>query len=167
MRDGYIKAAAVTPKIRVADPVYNGQMIFEKIREAEEEKAVVVVFPELCITGYTCGDLFLQETLLKCAKEELLKIAADTTGKNMLVFVGLPISWNGNLYNVAAAVCQGRILGLVPKMNIPNYNEFTEGRYFTKGMEDVVEVRLSEEITVPMGSHLLFSPDSMPELKIE
>lgn len=166
MRDGYIKTAAVTPKVRVADPVYNGQKIFEKIREAEEEKAVIVVFPELCITGYTCGDLFLQEALLKCAKEELLKLAADTNGKNMLVFVGLPLLWNGNLYNVAAALCQGRILGLVPKVNIPDYNEFSEGRYFTKGMEEPVEVRLTEELTVPMGSRLLFAPDTLPELKI-
>lgn len=166
MRDGYIKVAAVTPKVRVADPAYNGQLIFEKIREAEEKRATVVVFPELCITGYSCGDLFLQETLLRSAKEELLKIAADTNGKNMLVFVGLPLFWNGNLYNVAAALCQGRILGLVPKMYIPNYNEFYEARHFAKGMEEPVEVRLTEDIVVPMGSHLLFSPDSMPELKI-
>ncbi len=166
MRDGYIKVAAVTPKVRVADPAYNGQLIFEKIREAEEKRATVVVFPELCITGYSCGDLFLQETLLKSAKEELLKIAADTNGKNMLVFVGLPLFWNGNLYNVAAALCQGRVLGLVPKMHIPNYNEFYEARHFAKGMEEPIEVRLTEDIVVPMGSHLLFSPDSMPELKI-
>lgn len=166
MRDGYIKVAAVTPKVKVADPVYNGQVIFQKLREAEEERAVVVVFPELCITGYSCGDLFLQEILLKSAKEELIKIAEDTNGKNMLVFVGLPISWNGNLYNVAAAVCQGKILGLVPKTYIPNYNEFYEARHFEKGMEEPVNVRLTEEITVPMGSHLLFSPHSMPELKV-
>lgn len=166
MRDGYIKVAAVTPKVKVADPVYNGQVIFQKLREAEEERAVVVVFPELCITGYSCGDLFLQEILLKSAKEELIKIAEDTNGKNMLVFVGLPISWNGNLYNVAAAVCQGKILGLVPKTHIPNYNEFYEARHFEKGMEEPVNVRLTEEITVPMGSHLLFSPHSMPELKV-
>ena len=166
MRDGYIKVAAVTPKVKVADPAYNGQVIFQKLKEAEEERAVVVVFPELCITGYSCGDLFLQETLLRSAKEELIKIAADTNGKNMLVFVGLPISWNGNLYNVAAALCQGKILGLVPKMHIPNYNEFYEARHFAKGMEEPVNVRLTEEITVPMGSHLLFSPDSMPELKV-
>lgn len=166
MRDGYIKVAAVTPKVKVADPAYNGQVIFQKLKEAEEERAVVVVFPELCITGYSCGDLFLQETLLRSAKEELIKIAADTNGKNMLVFVGLPISWNGNLYNVAAALCQGKILGLVPKMHIPNYNEFYEARHFAKGMEEPVNVRLTEEITVPMGSHLLFSPDTMPELKV-
>ena len=166
MKDGYIRVAAVTPKIRVADPVYNGQLICEKLREAEEEKAVVLVFPELCITGYSCGDLFLQEALLESAKEELLKIAADTNGKNILVFVGLPILWNGKLYNVAAVLCKGKILGLIPKMHIPNYNEYYEMRHFAKGMEEPVEVRLTEELTVPMGSHLLFSPDSIPELKI-
>lgn len=166
MRDGYIKVAAVTPKVKVADPSYNGQLIFEKLREAEEQEAAVVVFPELCITAYTCGDLFLQETLLEQAKEELFKITADTSGKNMLVFVGLPISWNGRLYNVAAALCKGRILGLVPKMHIPNYNEYYEARYFTAGMEEPVSVKLDEDTTVPMGSHLLFSPDTMPELKV-
>lgn len=166
MRDGYIKVAAVTPKVKVADPSYNGQLIFEKLREAEEQGAAVVVFPELCITAYTCGDLFLQETLLEQAKEELFKITADTSGKNMLVFVGLPLSWNGGLYNVAAALCKGKILGLVPKMNIPNYNEFYEARYFTPGMEEPVSVKLSKNITVPMGSRLLFSPDTMPQLKV-
>lgn len=166
MRDGYIKVAAVTPKVKVADPSYNGQLIFEKLREAEEQGAAVVVFPELCITAYTCGDLFLQETLLEQAKEELFKITADTSGKNMLVFVGLPLSWNGRLYNVAAALCKGKILGLVPKMNIPNYNEFYEARYFTPGMEEPVSVKLSKNITVPMGSRLLFSPDTMPQLKV-
>lgn len=166
MKDGYIKVAAVTPKIRVADPVYNGRLIIEKLQEAEEQQAVIVVFPELCITGYSCGDLFLQETLLRSAKEELMKIATNTIGKNMLVFVGLPLFWNGKLYNVAAVLCKGRILGFIPKMYIPNYNEFYEARHFAKGMEKPVEVRLTDEITVPMGSHLLFSPDSMPELRV-
>ncbi len=104
MKDGFIKVAAVTPKIRVADPVYNRQAIIEKIDEAEQQRAAVVVFPELCITGYTCGDLFLMEPLLEQAEQVLLDIAAETNGKNMLVFVGLPFAWKGRLYNVAAAL---------------------------------------------------------------
>ncbi|MEG0963271.1 MAG: NAD(+) synthase [Lachnospiraceae bacterium] len=166
MRDGFVKVTAVTPKIKVADPVYNGQRILEKLKEAEEEKAVIVVFPELCITGYTCGDLFLQEILLEQAKNVLFEIAADTIDKNMLVFAGLPLAYQGKLYNVAAVMGNGKILGLVPKTHIPNYNEFYEGRYFAKGMEQTVEVALSLNVKVPMGSHLLFSMDCMPELKV-
>ena len=189
MKDGFIKVAAATPRTRVADPAYNKQAIIEKIEEAEAERAVIVVFPELCITGYTCGDLFLMEPLLQQAEDALLEIAEETNGKNMLVFVGLPIRWNGRLYNVAAAVSNGSVLGLVPKMCIPNYNEFYEGRYFTPGMETAEEVVLggtarvplgggypSAEafrdrgfggtVRVPMGSRLLFSADSIPELKI-
>lgn len=166
MKDGFIKVAAVTPKVRVADPAGNKQAIIEKIEEAERKRAVVVVFPELCITGYTCGDLFLMEPLLRQAKEALLEIAAETNGKNMLVFVGLPIGWNGRLYNAAAVLGNGTVLGLVPKTCIPNYNEFYEGRYFTPGMEEAVEVELTEDLKVPMGSRLLFCADSIPELKI-
>ncbi len=166
MKDGFIKVAAVTPKVRVADPAGNKQAIIEKIEEAEQKRAAAVIFPELCITGYTCGDLFLMEPLLAQAKTALLDIAAETNGKNMIVFVGLPVAWNGRLYNVAAALGNGTVLGLVPKTCIPNYNEFYEGRYFTPGMEEAVEVELTEELKVPMGSRLLFCADSMPELKI-
>lgn len=166
MKDGFIKVAAVTPRIKVADPAYNKQIIIEKITEAEKQRAVVVVFPELCITGYTCGDLFLMEPLLEEAKAALMEIAVETNGKNMLVFVGLPFAWKGRLYNVAAALSDGEVLGLVPKTCIPNYNEFYEARYFTPGMKEPAEVSLTGGITVPMGSHLLFSPDIMPELKI-
>ncbi len=166
MKDGFIKVAAVTPKIRVADPEYNRKKIMEKIEEAEKERAVVVVFPELCITGYTCGDLFFQEPLLEEAQEVLIQIAKDTAGKNMLVFVGLPIAYRGKLYNVAAALSNGVILGLVPKQCIPAYNEFYETRYFAEGMKESVDVILNNNIRVLMGGHLLFCPDSMPELKI-
>ncbi len=166
MKDGFIKVAAVTPKIRVADPEYNRKKIMEKIEEAEKERAVVVVFPELCITGYTCGDLFFQEPLLEEAQEVLIQIAKDTAGKNMLVFVGLPIAYRGKLYNVAAALSNGVILGLVPKQCIPAYNEFYETRYFAEGMKESADVILNNNIRVLMGGHLLFCPDSMPELKI-
>lgn len=166
MKDGFIKVAAVTPKIRVADPAYNRERIMEKIEEAEEERAAVVVFPELCLTGYTCSDLFFMEPLLEQAKQGLIKIAEDTAGKNMLVFVGLPVASRGNLYNTAAALANGKILGLVPKCCIPNYNEFYEARHFTEGMQQPVEITFAEGMQVPMGSELLFCPDSMPELKI-
>ena len=104
MKDGFIKVAALTPKIKVADPDYNKQEIIKKIQEAEEHRAALAVFPELCITGYTCGDLFLMEPLLRQAGRALLDIAAETNGKNMLVFVGFPFGWNGRLYLTAAVL---------------------------------------------------------------
>ncbi len=166
MKDGFIKVAAATPEIKVADPAFNKQAIIQKIEEAEQKRAVVAVFPELCITGYTCGDLFLMEPLLQQAKQALLDIAAETNGKNMLVFVGLPFAWKGRLYNVAAALGNGEVLGLVPKTCIPNYNEFYEGRYFTPGMGQAEEVVLAGGKKAPMGSRLLFCADSIPELKV-
>ena len=92
MKDGFIRVASLTPKIKVADPWYNKEAIVEKLEEAEKKRAMVVVFPELCITGYTCGDLFLMDTLLSQAKAVLLALAEETNGRNMLVFAGLPIA---------------------------------------------------------------------------
>ncbi len=162
MQHGFLKVAAVTPKIQVADPVYNSTVICEKIDEAFAAGAAVLVFPELCITGYTCGDLFWQESLLSAAKEGLEKIAAHTLGKKGLVFVGLPLEYGGKLYNVAAALAEGRVLGYVPKTYIPNYNEFYEGRYFTGG-RDCLGGRIEG---VPFGTNQLFTSPEMPLLKI-
>ena len=166
MRHGFIKVAAVTPKIVVADPSYNADLICDCIAEASVAGAKIIVLPELCITGYTCGDLFLQEKLLSEAKDALLKIAGFTSDMDCLIFVGLPYVYHGKLYNVAAAVSKGKILGLVPKSYIPTYNEFYEGRHFTKGMQEVVEVAIAEGITVPMGTNLLLSCSEVPELKV-
>lgn len=110
MRQGFVKVAAVTPKIRVADTRYNAKVICLAIKEAAEAGAKVIVLPELCITGYTCGDLFLQEKLLREAKEELLHIAEFTTDVDAIVFVGLPLAYKGKLYNVAAALNRGKFL---------------------------------------------------------
>ncbi len=165
MKDGYIKAAAVTPKVKVADTKYNTDHICEQIRECGRNGAKVMVFPELCITGYSCGDLFLQELLLEQAMEGLKKIADCTKETDAIVFAGLPVSYKGKLYNAMAALSDGEILGLVPKTFLPNYNEFYEARYFTKGMEETVYIDIGNEI-VPMGRNLLFVCDTMPELTI-
>ena len=148
MRQGFVKVAAVTPKIRVADTGYNAKVICQAIKEAADEGAKVIVLPELCITGYTCGDLFLQEKLLREAKNELINIAKFTADIDAIVFVGLPLAYKGKLYNAAAALNRGKILGIVPKTYLPNYNEFYEARHFTRGMEEVVDVRLTEEMIV-------------------
>ena len=166
MEQGFVKVAAVTPKIKVADTKYNGEVICAEIKEAAEQGAKVIVLPELCITGYTCSDLFLQEKLLRAAKEELLRIAVFCETVDAIVFVGLPFAWDGKLYNVAAAINKGKILGLVPKIYLPNYNEFYEARHFTRGKEKAELVRLNEETEVLFGSDLLFTCESMPDLKI-
>ncbi len=166
MRQGFIKVAALTPKVTVADTQANRKEICRLMDEAEAKGAKILVFPELCITGYTCGDLFYQQVLLREAKKELLAIAKYTQRKDYLAFVGLPLEYNGKLYNVAAAVTQGKVLGLVPKTHIPNYNEFYERRHFAPGMKQPVPVALDEDTVVPMGTRVLFQCRQMPELKI-
>lgn len=165
MEDGFIKAAAVTPKIRVADTKYNADLICDCIMEAAKQGAKVIVLPELCITGYTCGDLFLQDALLEGAEEALLKITGFTSEVDAVIFVGLPLRCRGKLYNVAAAISGGEVLGFVPKRCLPTYNEFYEARHFTQGKEEPVEVDFGGK-KIPMGTKMLFSCQTMPELKI-
>ena len=132
MKHGYVKAAALTPGIRVADTVYNTEQIKKGLDEAFAEAAKIIVFPELCITGYTCQDLVFQETLLKGATEGLKEIREYTRGRDALVFVGLPLEKSGKLFNVAAVLQNGKILAFIPKETIPNYGEFYEARYFVE-----------------------------------
>jgi NAD+ synthase (glutamine-hydrolysing) len=166
VKQGFVKVAALTPKVKVADPKYNMEQICRLMDEAEQKGAKIMVFPELCITGYSCSDLFYQELLLAEAKKALLAIAQHTERKDYLAFVGLPLEYNGKLYNVAAALNRGQILGLVPKTHIPNYNEFYEWRHFAPGMEKPVPVMLDSEHVVPMGTSILFGCRQMPSLKI-
>ena len=171
MKHGFIKVAAVTPDIKVADTIYNTGQICLKMDEAAAAGAKIIVFPELCITGYTCGDLFLQGILLNKAKEGLLQIAEHTKQVKALVFVGLPIVRDSKLYNVAAVLYEGKILGLVPKANIPSYAEFYEGRHFTPGNAVVVDYRMESadgkaQEMIPFGTNLLFDVDAMDGLKV-
>lgn len=165
MRHGFIKVAAMMPKIKVADPIYNAGQICEKLKEAYEKKAKIIVFPELCITGYTCQDLFLQELLLQEALLALQKIAAYTKGQDALVFVGLPVERGQKLYNVAAALRDGKVLGMVPKTCIPNYGEFYEARHFVSGNGETVDFMLGGE-KIPFGTKLLFACEEMPSLVV-
>ena len=112
MKDGFIKAAAVTPKVQVADPEANAEEIIRLAAEAAAGGAKLIVFPELCITGYTCGDLFLQELLLRGAREALFRIIRETAGLDALMFAGLPWEKDGKLYNVSAAVRSSPPAGL-------------------------------------------------------
>ena len=165
MKDGFFRVSAVTPKIRVADPVYNREEICKLISEGHSQGVGLMVFPELCLTGYTCGDLFLQDALIEGARGELGKIVSYTKGLNMIVFVGLPWMHRGKLYNVAGAICDGRLLGVVPKINLPNYSEFYERRHFTPGNQ-IPEMTKWQDGEVPMGTNLLFACKEHPELVI-
>ena len=165
MKHGFVKAAALTPGIRVADTVYNAGQIKKEMDEAVEKGAKIIVFPELCITGYTCADLFLQETLLEGAKAALREITAHTKGKDSLIFVGLPLESKGKLYNVAAVLQDGKILAFIPKASIPNYGEFYEARHFAPGKEEVEDF-LFDEVAVPFGTHILLSCDAMEGLGV-
>ena len=156
MRDGFIKAAASTPEIRVADVDHNKKLICEGVDQAWKEGIQLLVYPELCLTGYTCGDLFWQEELLEKARQGLSEIVMHSLGKKMLIFVGLPWEMNGKLYNVAAAVSDGELLGLVPKRYLPAYSEFYEERNFTPGKEEITRVMV-EGKEIPFGSRILFS----------
>lgn len=163
MKQGFVKVAAATPDIRVADVRYNTEKICEAIEAASDERAKILVFPELCITGYTCGDLFTQDVLLKEAKTALLKIAKFTSDKDILIFAGLPLCVDGKLYNVAAALNRGEVLGLTTKTFLPNYAEFYEMRQFTPGPEKAREI-LFEGSLIPFGPQILFQATTMEEL---
>ena len=170
MKDGYIRAAAATPKIRVADPDYNELQLERQLEEAEIAGAKIVVFPELSLTGYTCRDLYWQTPMLEGACRALARLIRFTEGKDLIAFVGLPWEESGKLYNVMAAVCNGELLGMIPKSYIPNYSEFYEGRYFTKGMESPVETEFTMEdgtvVSVPFGTDILFRCSTVPGLVI-
>ena len=166
MKDGFVKVCAATPEIRLADTVFNAGKICELMRSAAEAGAAVTVFPELCVTGYSCGDLFWQTTLLQGARDALGKIAAESSGLDGLFFVGLPVAINGKLYNMAAAVSRGSILGLVPKHYLPNYNEFYEMRHFTPGDELTVSGILLCGQQVAVGTDIQFYCEDMPALKV-
>ncbi len=165
MKNGYIKVAAATPKIVVADCSTNADIIINEIKKAASKAAKVIVLPELCISGYECRDLFWQEYLIRECADALNKIAAETKTIDAIIFVGLPVEFNGKLFNCAAALNNGMILGFIPKKNLPNYNEFYEARHFTPGTEHVQFINWYGQ-QIPFGMNLIFNCDQMPHLRI-
>lgn len=165
MNQGFVKAAAGIPKVSVADCEANERAILEKIHEMAKQGAKIMVLPELCLTSYDCRDLFWQEKLLREAEKTLLHLAEKTKDIDALIFVGLPLEKDQKLYNVAAALKDGRILGIIPKTYLPNYNEFYEARHFTAGTPDITEIVLGGE-RVPFGTSLIFACREMPHLKV-
>ncbi len=165
MKDGFVKVAAGTPNIKVADCIYNREQIVANIQEMDTRGAKIMVFPELCLTGYTCGDLFFQEQLLDSAKEQLLILAEETEDVDALIFVGLPYEHSGKLYNVAAVLNRGAILGIVPKYYLSGGKESSESRYFHMGSDEVEETYFDGEL-IPFGTDMLFTCTQMPKLVV-
>ena len=163
MRDGFIKVAAGTPSIRVADCQYNAEQCIGLIRQAAEQKVKVLALPELCLTGYTCGDLFLQDTLLRGAEEALAAVLEATKELDILTAVGLPVrnKWTGKLYNCAAILFRGELFGLVPKLHLPNYGEFYEQRWFAsgEGVDHMIELCGQE---VSLSANAVFQCEAVP-----
>lgn len=163
MKDGFITVATATPQVAVADCEANAQAILACINEMAAAHAKVMVLPELCITGYTCSDLFWQTKLLDEAEAALFVIAEESRQVDALIAVGMPLRVAGKLLNVAAILCRGKVLGFVPKVNLPAYNEFYETRHFMSGSADMGTVQFGGE-EIPVGTNLLFSCENVVDL---
>ena len=164
MRHGFIKVAAATPSIKVADCAYNADRILSLVKEAHEEGVHLLVLPELCITGYTCGDLFFQQALIESARECAIKVASRVP-RNMVVVFGAPVELRGKLHNCAIVACAGKVLGIVPKINIPNYQEFYEQRWFTPALPNEESVEFGDDV-VYMGGKLIFTCNQIPYFRL-
>lgn len=166
MKYGFVKTAAATPKIRVADCDYNANQIIACVKEAYQNGASLLIFSELCVTGYTCSDLFLQSTLLKAAEKAVLKIKNETKDLDIVFVVGVPIAVKQSLFNCGVVICKGEIFGAVPKVNIPNYSEFYEVRHFTSGKNTVESVSYAGEDDVLISSKQIFRCLGMDDFTI-
>lgn len=163
MRDGFIKVGCATNDVVVANPRVNAKSIIDNMNSAHKKNVKILVFPELAISGYTCGDLFYQDTLLEASLSALDQIRRSSSRKDMLVVVGMPLKHNNRIYNVAAFINKGKILGFVPKTYIPNYNEFYEARHFSKALEENTKVLVNGKDYL-FGSNLLFKCRQVEEL---
>jgi NAD+ synthase (glutamine-hydrolysing) len=163
-RHGFARVAVATPLVRVGDPHYNLEATVELMREAAREKAVLAVFPELGLSAYSCEDLFHQQALIEGAQQALAKLLGTTRNLPLAALVGLPVAVDGLLYNCAALLCQGRLVGVVPKIYLPNYREFYEGRQFTPGnTARQTQIELAGQ-SAPFGTDLLFRLRELPKL---
>jgi NAD+ synthase (glutamine-hydrolysing) len=163
---GFVRVAAATPRVRVADPAFNAGDAVALARVADEAGAHVVVFPELNLTGYTCADLFQQPALQRGALAALAQVCADTRDCAALLVVGLPLAVDAQLFNCAAVVQAGAVLGIVPKTFIPGYKEYYEPRWFAPGTRLTVPSLLLNGADVPCGTDLLFCAEDNPALQV-
>ena len=165
MKDGFVSVACGTPKLRLADCNYNAEQTFTMMRKAEKAGAKVLVLPELGLTGYSCGDLFYQDTLLRSAEEALSTVLTATRNLEVVTAVGMPLRINNKLYNCAVIIQKGAVLGVVPKTHLPNYGEFYEKRQFAAAPEENGTVTLLGK-PVPFGNKLVFRCADMPDLAL-
>ena len=165
MKDGFLCAAALSPKLRVADCDYNARQCLESLRQAAEKGARLAVLPELCLTGYTCGDLFLQQTLLEGAESALAFLVKESRDLPLIALAGLPVRAGGKTYNCAAVFCAGHLLGLVPKSYLPNYAEFYEKRHFVPWQGENIPLTFAGRQTL-LGTRLLFGCRQMPAFRL-
>ena len=165
MKHGFLKVACATPKIKVADCTYNVNEMINIAKDANEQHVKVLVFPELCITSYSCADMFFSNVLLDSSHKALVTYIEKTKGYDMLSIVGLPMFYENKIYNCAAVVKGGELLGVIAKSNLPTYGEFYEGRYFVPCPDENINYSFNGK-TVPFGRNILFSCKSMPLLKV-
>lgn len=163
---GLVRVAAAVPKLVVADTVYNTEEIIKLINEAERKNVNILVFPELCISAYTCGDLFYQSPLLTASLQALAHIIEKTSSKDMVIAVSLPIEWNNQTFNCAVLLHKGVILGVIPKTYLPNYSEFYEERWFSSAADLISKEIILCGQTVPIGNDLIFTAKNIPNLSI-
>ena len=165
---GFIRTACASPRLKVADCAFNAENIIKTAKDAAKNGASVIVFPELSITGYTCGDLFFQESLQRKAQEELISIIKQTSKLSSLIFVGLPLPRTEGIYNCAAAIYNGQLLALYAKSFLPNYGEFYERRQFTPFQQNMETqfISFAGFDNIPFGTDILIQDQENPFLKI-
>ncbi|TCK98414.1 NH(3)-dependent NAD(+) synthetase [Natranaerovirga hydrolytica] len=162
----FIKVGAASPKVKVGDVLYNEQAIIQSIDNALDNHVSILTFPELCVTGYTCGDLFFQSALLEEAIHSIERIRLKTKDLPIFFVIGAPIEVKGQLFNCSIGLCEGKVLGIVPKTYLPNYSEFYENRWFTSSKEiDFEEIELNGE-RIPFGTDILFAHQHIKNCKI-
>ena len=161
MLNGFVKVAAASPSLRVADVDYNKEHIIKMMNDASSQGVKVIVFPELSLTGYTCGDLFFQKKLIESSRYALLELIEVSKGQDMITIVGYPHIHKGKLYNTAAVIFNGELLALIAKKNIPNYGDVSEARWFASAPDVNVITRVGEVETL-MGAKILIEAENVP-----
>ena len=161
-RHGFARVAVATPRVRIGDPRHNADATLELMQQAARDRALLAVFPELGLSAYTCDDLFHQRTLIDAAENALAQLLARTRNLPLAALVGLPVAVDGRLYNCAALLCRGRLVGVVPKTYLPNYREFYEARQFTPGDSSPRSAIALAGQDAAFGTNLLFRLAEMP-----
>jgi len=162
----FLKVCAATPKLAVGDCKYNTEQILHCLERSSEDKASLTLFPELCITGYTCANLFFQTTLLEETEKSITRILEESKKHEQIIIIGAPVSHEGNLYNTAIVILKGEILGIVPKTYLPNYNEYYEKRWFHSAHDMVTQTITYCGFTVPFSPYILFKAQNIPYLSL-